>query len=409
MRWIGNEFSNEAHAVYLLNRAANWRDFQKALTTFRAISQNVAYADTAGNIGMLSAMGIPLRNGLPMRIQEGASGRAEWRGFLPFDKMPRVLNPPEKFVVSANNKPSHAYPHYISSWYSPPYRAGRFRSLLAGNKAHDVKSSQGMQRDVYSPLAKLMMPAILSVLAEEKNLESREKEARAMLASWDRRMRKGSGAALIFEAFLLSFIRNVFADELGEDLFREFLKQKLLPIHAMRNAWRNKKSPWFDDVRTKNRKENFSFIVKKSFAEALKKTADRLGGSPREWKWGAVHGFALKHPLGKSSVLDYVFRFNSPSAPVPGSFHTAGAYNYRFGRPYDVFYGASNRHIFDLNDWDRSLFILPGGVSGHPASPHYLDMLRLYLQGRYARDYFSRKLIREKARHIMKLVPNSRN
>ena len=51
MKWIGNMYSNELRAVYKLNRAENWNDFKEAVKGFVSISQNINYADKAGNIG----------------------------------------------------------------------------------------------------------------------------------------------------------------------------------------------------------------------------------------------------------------------------------------------------------------------------------------------------------------------
>jgi len=52
MRWIGNDYSDEMRGVYLLNRANNWEDFKNAISSFKSVSQNFAYADADGNIGL---------------------------------------------------------------------------------------------------------------------------------------------------------------------------------------------------------------------------------------------------------------------------------------------------------------------------------------------------------------------
>ncbi|MDH5386545.1 MAG: penicillin acylase family protein, partial [Candidatus Aminicenantes bacterium] len=86
---------------------------------------------------------------------------------------------------------------------------------------------------------------------------------------------------------------------------------------------------------------------------------------------------------------------------VGGSFHTVCPYVYLLNEPFEVTNGASHRHIYSLSNWDESLTILPTGVSGIPASPHYCDQTRLYLENHYRSDYFSKELIQKNARYQM--------
>ena len=48
MRWTGQDKSDEIRSLYLLDRAGCWNDFRSAISTFRTISQNFAFADTDG-------------------------------------------------------------------------------------------------------------------------------------------------------------------------------------------------------------------------------------------------------------------------------------------------------------------------------------------------------------------------
>ena len=43
---------------------------------------------------------------------------------------------------------------------------------------------------------------------------------------------------------------------------------------------------------------------------------------------------------------------------------------------------ASMRMSVEVGDWDNNRFVLPGGQSGNPMSPHYADQLDLYRSGR---------------------------
>jgi penicillin amidase len=67
----------------------------------------------------------------------------------------------------------------------------------------------------------------------------------------------------------------------------------------------NEKSPWWDNVETKNRKESRSEILSKSFKEAIVRKAIRQISSA--WTWNKVHVVEYEHALGKVALLRRIF------------------------------------------------------------------------------------------------------
>ncbi len=51
--------------------------------------------------------------------------------------------------------------------------------------------------------------------------------------------------------------------------------------------------------------------------------------------------------------------------------------------PFEVVVGPGYRQIVDLADPDASRWIIAGGVSGDPRSPHYADQIEPWLRGEY--------------------------
>lgn len=50
----------------------------------------------------------------------------EWKGYIPFEELPYVYNPPKGYIVVCNNPPvSENYPYFIGSSHSFGYRAKR--------------------------------------------------------------------------------------------------------------------------------------------------------------------------------------------------------------------------------------------------------------------------------------------
>src|SRR5207245_6795207 len=106
----------------LLGRAQNWGEFRDALRQIPGPAQNIVYADVDGNIGFIVAARIPVRKkgdgALPV---PGDTDDYEWTGYIPFDELPQVLNPPGGVIATANARVvGPGYPHYLTDrWASP--------------------------------------------------------------------------------------------------------------------------------------------------------------------------------------------------------------------------------------------------------------------------------------------------
>ena len=89
-----------------LNRAENIADVDEAMDDV-TWNENVMAADSEGNIGYWHP---GLHQLKPKRWDERlpmpGTGKAEWRGFLPKDQRPQVVNPPERWLAQWNNVPS---------------------------------------------------------------------------------------------------------------------------------------------------------------------------------------------------------------------------------------------------------------------------------------------------------------
>lgn len=406
MRWLGNEMSNEVRGIYYLNRADNWYAFRDAMKTFVSVSQNVAFADVEGNIGLYCCAGIPIRKaGNPTTILPGDTSAYDWAGIVPFDSLPYAFNPAQGFVVSANNKTIGAsYPHYISNWFDLPYRYNRIYKLLRNDSLLDAKDFKDMQTDFNSGLVAFYLPTLLEVLGETKPLSDKAASAFAILKDWDGNMLATSTAASVFEIFYNEFVHHLVKDELGEKLFGEFITDKILVRHTFHNTWNNRGSVLCDDITTPA-KETFGILVVQSIESAIASLHTRFGDNPDNWQWGNLHTLTLKHPLGEKNVLDKIFNLNRGPFPIGGSFHTVAPYTYKYSQLYKVSSGASERHVYDLNDWDASWSVIPTGNSGVPNSENYCNQTLLYLDGKYHHDWFTRDKIIENSNHKTVFFP----
>ena len=405
MRWVGNEYSNELRSVYLLNRAGDWEDFKHAVESFRSVSQNIAYADRNGNIGLYCCAGVPIRQGNPGMVYPGDSSRYDWKGLVPFAELPHQYNPKDGMVSSANNKTVHPdYPHYISHWFDLAPRIDRIRQMLTAQEKLSVKDFTDIQTDHRSLMVPQFKDKILEVMARQQELPSRQQEALTLLRKWDGTYSKEGAAAAVFEQFYLRFLYNLIHDELGEDLYDEYTGSKILVRNLMKNVWNNPDSSWCDDVSTQDRQENFSHLVQESFKEAVQELTEKMGEDTDQWAWGRIHQLELKHPIGgEVPVLDFFFDMNRGPYGVGGSFHTVCPYSYPFANPFQVNHGASHRHVYSTANWDDSRTVIPTGTSGIPASRHYCDQTERYIQRAYRSDIFDKEQVEKNARYRMNI------
>jgi penicillin amidase len=407
MHWAGDEPSDEMLTIYLLNRAKNWVDFTSAIQTFKSVSQNIAYADVNGNIGLYCAAGVPIRKrDAVISILPGWTDEYDWKGYVPFAELPHMFNPSQEFVVSANNKTTgNNYPYHIGTWYSLPGRFERITELLAAKEKLSMADFQEIQLDQYSKMAENYMPALLKAIQNESGFNDVQKKAANELRNWDFVMKADAPAPLIFESIYLRVFYNLYADEMGEDLAAKFIGNSSVSRISTDQIWLKEASKWTDDIKTTNKTETFADILLKSFLEVTDTLSKELGSDVSLWQWGKKHQLIIAHPLSKVALLDKAFHLHRGPFAVGGSFHTVSPFSYSFSRPFVSDHGASHRHIYDLSNWDNSLTVLPTGNSGIPSSKHYCDQTNLYIQGKYHIDNFSKQAVEQNAVYRMKFVP----
>jgi penicillin amidase len=392
-RWIGTDYSNELRTVCLLNRADNWDDFKNAITTFISISQNIVYGDKAGNIGLYCAAGIPLREGNPALLLPGDTSRFDWKGIVPFELLPHSYNPSEGYVVSANNKTvGPDYPYYISYWFELPNRYNRIVEMINAIDKHNIMTVKQIQTDQHSVWAKKILSVVLP-LVDKQNEKVNGNKVFQSLKSWDYNYSVESTEATLFEVFFEEMMKAMFLDEIGKDLYHEFLQDEMLAMYVVDKIVSGKPDVWCDDITTKDRTEDFSDIVDTAFVHALNWLESSYGPDPGNWKWGQHHQISFTHPLGSVNMLKKVFNLEHGPYPVGGSYHTICPYKYPMEYPFVSSSGASERHVFDLSDWDNSLTIIPTGSSGIPASDFYCNQSEMYVNMEYHEDPFSKESV----------------
>ncbi len=133
LRWTALEPTQTIQALVELDQMQNWQDFRQAASHFAAPSQNMVYADVDGNIGYQTPGNIPIRPAgqdglLPV---PGWTGDTEWQGYIPFEQLPNTYNPPQGYILTANNAVvDGSYPYAISRSWAYGFRAREIVDMI---------------------------------------------------------------------------------------------------------------------------------------------------------------------------------------------------------------------------------------------------------------------------------------
>lgn len=137
-------------------------------------------------------------------------------------------------------------------------------------------------------------------------------------------------------------------------------------------------------------------MLRAALNTALDKLTARFGSDMNTWRWGRLHQVEPAHALSQLKPLRRLF--NRGSFPLGGDGDTPLQAHFRPIWPIEsVNVAPSYRVAYDVGEWDRSVSVLPGGQSGHPASSHYFDQFPLWLKGEAKPVLWSREAVEREA------------
>jgi penicillin amidase len=370
LRWAAAEPGLLQYPILDIDRAQDWAQFTAALARFPGPGSNFVYADRAGNIGYHAAGRIPLRReyrgDLPV---DGTSARFDWDGFIPFDKLPSVFNPPSGIIATANQDPfptedplpkEYSYPP--NGNFAAPYRARQIRARLASHGGWRAADLIGVQKDVYSAFDKFLATEVAGAYQRHQMGNTGLDAAAAMLGAWNGQMDIDSGAAFL-ESLVFQHVRTAVWQRAapGWAAIDQIPKYTTASIERL---LRERPAGWFTDYDT---------MLLTAFSDAFEEAQRIQGRDPKRWKYGAWSTITIRNP-----VLHQVPRvgpyFDIGPFPMGGSPLTV--------KQFTRALGPSMRMNADLADWDRSLLNIVTGQSGQILSSHYRDQWDSYYHAR---------------------------
>ncbi len=179
-----------ARAMLEVLTAGGWDEFRRAMEHYYYPGIHVVYADVEGRVGYQTVVHRPLTVRSPRTALEGWTGKDEILGRIPFDDLPRMLDPDAGYVSHANNLP-------VGSWY--PYDLGistggtgdttrslRLRQLLAGDRKLSPEDFERViHRDDVNAAVAALLPVARKVVEEDKLEDRGVRRLLASLDGWD--------------------------------------------------------------------------------------------------------------------------------------------------------------------------------------------------------------------------------
>jgi penicillin amidase len=419
LRWAALEPDDQTmRASFDMNLAGNFDAFVEALRNFHAPQQNVVFASTDGRIGFVAPGRIPLRaidnDLMGLAPAPGWEARYDWNGFLPFENLPRNLNPSTGALFSANAKVvTPDYPFFITAEWASAYRTDRIGDLLRATDKHTPESFGAMHMDNLSGGMKAYQPFWRKMFNSGKASPGRVTDVLTRLAVWNGRMDAGSEAAII-AAWWREMLRLTFEDDLAgvwPDAFNSQLNRALLAA----TQGNPDQARWCDDTRTPAR-ESCEEIGLKALDSALV-LLERVSGTAEmsRWNWAQLHSVRMEHrPFSRVGLLQGQFELRFPVASDPFSVNQSG---FRLrdpdlssgARPTDQFatvHGAGYRAIYDMANADGGSFISSTGQNGLFMLPGYSDYGPKWAAGERVPMRMSDGALSASTRHALRLVPS---
>jgi penicillin amidase len=369
-------------------------------------AQNFIYADIDGNIFYQPTGAVPIRNGAPYLPLDGSSGEFEWESYIPYDDLPRSLNPEEHFFATANARPVDAsYFYYIGYFFDIGYRVRRIKDLLMSKETLTFEDVRAIQADNYVMAAERLKPMLMEAVEHERSrLPDRTIEAAEFVGAWDNHATVDSAACTIFNKWLERIAWNTLRDDLSDESFEYWASNPdtIVVLLARSAVPDTLQFNWFDNSQTA-RIESRDQIMARSLQETVDELSMKYGYDMDTWLWGNIHTITLEHGLGEQNR-----RYNNGPHPRSGSNDTVdNAWFPFFERDFRSNGGPSLRMTVELTPGvEHAVNAIPGGQSGNQISPHYEDQLiDLWLKHEVHPMLFTREQIQENARKTMKLVP----
>ncbi|HCU25435.1 MAG TPA: penicillin acylase family protein [Deltaproteobacteria bacterium] len=376
LHWSVLESGEIDMGLLAMDGVENLEEGMGVLNRFRGPPLNALIADKEGKIAWTATGRIPIRKGFDGTSSESwADGSKAWIGYIPPDQLPRVVNPPSGFLVTANNRTlGKDYPYPIGYDFAVGYRAYRIHERLQAIERTTEPQMFSLQLDTTSHFFDFYRDLALRLLTEKTVHENPLLlQAKQAIEAWDGRAdteSRGFGLLVRFRQIL------------DKDVFDPFLTSCREADAAFSYVWHNRETPLramlsAEIPETNPDPEHYpnwdAFLLGKLTQAVNEIKEEYRGKAIEQLSWGDMNRAHIVEPLfGEIPLFGRLFKM--PEDPLSGCLFCV--------RVSASSYGASERMVVSPGHDESGILHMPAGQSGHPLSPHYRDQHPYWVQGK---------------------------
>ena len=382
----------------------------KSFEQFRAVcaksagcSYSLIYADRE-TIGWVLAAEVPKRkSGYGSVPLPGWLDNVGWDGVVASDELPWSRNPVDGFVCCANNKPVADVPGsvFLGHDFLDGFRQRRIAEQLASRNDWTVERMAALQTDVQS----LAFADVRATILDLQPNTTEAARALELLRAWDGCVSGDSVGASVYELFVGALNRKICEAKAPNSYGYASGKgvMKLIPGTCL-NARRASFTTRLLVEQPPGYFEAWQPVLLDALAEAIQTLRERFGDAPEAWAWGKIRPLMLLHRFGDKKPLNRVF--NVGPLPGYGDGTTVNQAGFEFWQPLrHSTVTAHLRSVIEIGNWGASRFVLLGGQSGNPLSPHYADLVPLHQRGQGVPVHWDDAAVNQHTVATITLVP----
>ncbi|CAI2384635.1 unnamed protein product [Moneuplotes crassus] len=403
------------------NRCLNLaKDVPEGIECFRELGTsnlNIFMADRKGNIGMIPSVSYPIRKHpyAGAYVQDGSKSENDWQGFVPFDELPKAINPKRGYIANSNSMLTTTNVKYgVGATMPSPPRVVREAQLIEAQiksgKKFTAKDMLKIQLDTVDLNAREMLVMLKEVIDVSwprimEQFNNRElkiilSKFRKHLNDWDGDYHVNSTQASLFALWEMEYHVSLLQDQIPHSVIRETMinipDSDLYLMEILEHLMNDptyyseycQSSITIYEKTYEIKSDNCLMSLAYNAVRAWKILEKTVSKDPNDWKWGSLHRHYYDHfPFSIIPGFKQIFH---REVEAGGSRRTVSfaCYDYYLNNMEDeVFFksifSANFRGVIDMASYDDPekypLYMsIDTGASQHAFSKHYFDMNKIH-------------------------------
>jgi penicillin amidase len=349
-------------------------DAGEAMDLVRACPQPTlswVFADRQGHIGLQANGRFPVRRKGISGLYPVPAWHAEnhWQGWVPVEQLPRIYDPPEGFVASANEDINPPDGPSLVTIPTANYRKRRIVEQLSALTSATIGDMQALQYDVVSLQARDLLAIFLPHLPPGPTKER--------LAAWDLSYAPASLEATLFSKLYRNVLLEIFGQETGSGGGIGWRRMLYLCTRAgftMMIVW---------SIDRLLQKAESLWWQGRDKGALIRRAAEKLAAE-QDQAWGVTNAFNFTNRFFEAQFVGRALGFHTGELPMPGCHATPFQGHLLRSAKRETTFAPSYHFVTDLAT-DEVWSNLPGGPSESRFSRYYKNDIPRWASGEYKR------------------------